>query len=80
MPKTPKKKEPKLTPLQVADLSPTEKLARLRYLDDEINTAKGNLKAQKEAARDYIDECEAQKAEILALTAPEQHGGSVSQT
>lgn len=42
-------------------LSPTERLAKFAYIESEISSRKLSLKSQREAARDYIGELEAQR-------------------
>jgi len=78
-----KRKEPPPPPLdpdEVAQLTPEQKLAKVSYLEKEIRATKDDLKDKRVAAKDYISELEAQRAQLLEDVIPETREGSVQQS
>lgn len=50
---------------KLIDMPPEEKLARLKYLEDEITKTKANIKDQKASAKEYIEEMEARRTILM---------------
>lgn len=50
---------------KLIDMLPEEKLARLKYLEDEITKTKANIKDQKASAKEYIGEMEARRTILM---------------
>lgn len=50
---------------KLIDMSPEEKLARLKYLEDEITKTKSNIKDQRAAAKEYVGEMEARRTVLM---------------
>lgn len=67
MPK--KTSKPEISEEEMSELiamPPTQKLARLKYLELEIEKTKANIKDQRGAAREYIQEMEARRSILVS--------------
>jgi len=56
---------------KLIDLPPEEKLARLKYLEIEVEKTKANIKDQKASAREYINEMEARRHILMEAVTQE---------